>query len=113
MAMNSFTGQTKWTYNCPGGRFRIPATVIEPPSAELGRERGVVYIGSGKYVYCLDSSDGNEIWTLKVCDFFFGYGFMTFATHWSSRLAAEAFTCFSQNPVAQVREVEREQEESA
>jgi outer membrane protein assembly factor BamB len=112
MGIDSLSSDTLWTYNCPGGRFRIPTALIEPPSAENSLEEGLIYVGAGKHLYCLKSRTGEVIWKRQLANFIFGQGFMTMATHWSSRLAAEAYTAFSQNPVAQVRDLERDSEQS-
>jgi hypothetical protein len=47
---------------------------------------------------------------VKVSETFFGLNYMILATPWSSRLAAELHTAFSQNPIAQVRAQARERE---
>jgi outer membrane protein assembly factor BamB len=113
MGIDSLTGNTLWTYHCPGGRYRIPTALIEPPSAEEGRARRLVYVGAGKHLYCLRSRTGEVLWTRQISSCMFGYGFMTMATPWSSRLAAEAYTGFNQNPVAQVRDVQRDGEKNS
>lgn len=111
--MDAETGQELWTYDCPKGRFRIPTAIVEPPSAEEGREKGLVYIGCGSWIYCLKSRTGEPVWSRKISTTRLGNNFMTMTTPWSSRLAAEAYTSFNQNPVAQVRAVERDAETSA
>jgi hypothetical protein len=110
MAFNPNTGNTLWTYDCPGGGFRIPVTLVEPPSARDGRPHQLLYVGVGKYVYCLRALTGAPVWKAKVTNAWLGLGFMTLATPWSSRLAAEAHTSFNQNPSGQARELEREKE---
>lgn len=111
--LDSETGETLWTYDCPKGRFRIPTAIVEPPSAEEGRAKGLVYIGSGSCIYCLKSRTGEVVWTRKISTTRLGNNFMTMTTPWSSRLAAEAYTSFDQNPAAQVRAVERDAQRSA
>lgn len=110
MAIDAATGETLWTYNCPGGWYKIPVVIVEPPSLEDDRPHQLIYVGSGRYVYCLRASSGEVIWTSKVSNSNFGLNYMTLATPWSSRLAAEAYTAFSQNPSAQARDHERENE---
>ena len=112
MGIDVNSGETLWTYDCPGGRYKIPTALVEPPSAEEGRPDGLVYIGAGKWIYCLKARTGEVVWKENICDRFWGYGYMTMATPWSSRLAAEAYTAFSQNPTAYARDVERQQERS-
>lgn len=113
LALDIDTGETLWNYNCPGGRYKIPTAIVEPPSAEEGRPEGLVYIGSGKWIYCLKARTGDVVWTSKICESIWGYGYMTMTTPWSSRLAAEAYTAFSQQPVAQARDKEREAERAS
>jgi outer membrane protein assembly factor BamB len=112
MAMNSDTGEMLWKYNCPGGWYNIPVAIVEPPSLEHGRPHQLIYVGSGKWVYCLRAGSGEVLWSVKISNSMFGLNYMTLATPWSSRLAAEAHTAFSQNPSAQSRDWEREQERS-
>lgn len=113
MAIDLDNGETLWTYNCPGGRYKIPTALVEPPSAEEGRPEGLVYIGSGKWIYCLKARTGDVVWTSKISERMWGYGYMTMATPWSSRLAAEAYTAFSQQPSAHSRDKEREIEQAS
>ncbi|KAI9468480.1 MAG: quinon protein alcohol dehydrogenase-like superfamily [Benjaminiella poitrasii] len=96
MAMDIETGETLWTYNCPGGGYNIPVAIVEPTSEDQR-----VYVGAGKWVYCLRVTSGTVIWSSKVSHANFGCGYMTLATPWSSRLAAETHSAFSQNPSAQ------------
>jgi outer membrane protein assembly factor BamB len=110
MAFNIETGETRWKYNCPGGWYKIPVVLVEPPSLEDGRPDQLIYVGCGKWVYCLKATDGDVLWATKVSNSNFGLNYMTLATPWSSRLAAEAYTAFSQNPTAQARDHERENE---
>ncbi|KAI8049380.1 PQQ-like domain-containing protein [Thamnidium elegans] len=112
MAINIETGETSWTYNCPGGWYNIPVAIVEPSNWESGRPNQLVYIGAGKWVYCLNARTGNVIWSVQVSTARLGYDFMTLATPWSSRLAAESHSAFSQNPVAQYRELQRAKERS-
>ncbi|CEP16030.1 hypothetical protein [Parasitella parasitica] len=112
MGIDIDTGETLWTYKCPGGGFNIPVAIVEPPSLENGRPHQLVYVGSGKWVYCLKTNTGDVVWSVKVSNSRFGYGYMTLATPWSSRLAAEAYSSFSQNPSAQTRDRIRQQERS-
>ncbi|CEJ04299.1 hypothetical protein RMCBS344292_18264 [Rhizopus microsporus] len=110
MAIDSNSGEEMWRYNCPGGWYNIPVAIIEPPSLEHGRPEQLVYVGAGKWVYCLQAQTGEVVWSCKVSGAMFGLNYMTLATPWSSRLAAEAYSAFSQNPSAQARDWEREQE---
>ncbi|KAG1138341.1 hypothetical protein G6F37_010568 [Rhizopus arrhizus] len=110
MAMDADSGNELWRYNCPGGWYNIPVAIVEPPSWEDHQPDQFVYIGAGKWVYCLQSQTGDVIWSTKVSSAIFGLNYMTLATPWSSRLAAEAYSAFSQNPSAQTRDREREDE---
>lgn len=105
MAFNIETGDTLWTYNCPGGRYKVPAILVEPPSLEDGRADQLVYVGSGKWVYCLKAATGEPRWSSKISNSKMGLDYMTLATPWSSRLAAEAYSAFSQNPIAQANDL--------
>jgi outer membrane protein assembly factor BamB len=111
--MDMETGEALWKYNCPGGWYNIPVAIVEPSSLEEGRPNQLVYVGAGKWVYCLKARTGDVIWSVKVSDSTFGLNYMTLATPWSSRLAAEAHTSFSSNPVAQVRSEARQRERSS
>lgn len=112
MAIDIDTGETIWTYNCPGGWYNIPVAIVEPSNWEAGRPNQLVFIGSGKWVYCLNARTGVVIWSAKVSTAKLGYDFMTLATPWSSRLVAESHSAFSQNPVAQHRAIQRSKERS-
>lgn len=113
MAVNITTGETIWKYNCPGGWYKIPTVLVEPPSLEDGRPDQLIYVGCGKWVYCLRATDGEVLWSTKISNSTFGLNYMTLATPWSSRLAAEAYSAFSQNPTAQARDRERENERNS
>jgi outer membrane protein assembly factor BamB len=108
--IDGFTGSTLWTYDCPGGKQRIPTAILEPPNVQKGRPKGLVYVGAGKTLYCLKTKTGDLQWKKKISHCMFGYSFMTMATPWSSRVAAETHSAFSQNPVAQVRDMQRDAE---
>ncbi|KAI8362589.1 hypothetical protein BD560DRAFT_404262 [Blakeslea trispora] len=109
IAIDPDTGDTLWTYDCPGGTYNLPVALIEPPSLESHHPYQTVYIGAGKRVYCLRASTGEVIWISKVSNSKFGNYFMTLATPWSSRLAAEGYTCFSQCPSGQSSSRRREE----
>jgi outer membrane protein assembly factor BamB len=113
MGIDADTGEALWVFKCPGGGFNLPVSIVEPPSLEDGRSHQLVYVGSGKWVYCLQANTGDVVWSVKVSNSRFGYGYMTLATPWSSRLAAEAYSAFSQNPSAQTRDRIRQQENSS
>lgn len=113
MGMDVETGETLWTYNCPGGRYNIPVVIVEPPSMEEGRPNQLAYIGAAKWVYCLVAQTGMVVWSAKVATGFFGADFMTLATPWSSRLAAESHSAFSQNPTPQYLELQRQKASSS
>ncbi|RCI05685.1 hypothetical protein CU098_013285 [Rhizopus stolonifer] len=110
MAMNSRTGEKLWEYNCPGGWYNVPVALVEPPSLEAGRPYQLIYVGSGKWVYCLRATTGQVMWSVKVTNAIFTLNYIALATPWSSRLAAESHTAFSQNPIAQARDNERKNE---
>lgn len=113
MGIDSNTGETLWVYKCPGGGFNLPVSIVEPPSLEDGRPHQLVYVGAGRWVYCLQANTGDVVWSIKISNSRFGYSYMTLATPWSSRLAAEAYSAFSQNPSAQARDLARQHEHSA
>ncbi|KAI9244330.1 quinon protein alcohol dehydrogenase-like superfamily [Helicostylum pulchrum] len=113
MAIDLESGETRWTYNCPGGWYNIPVTIIEPSNWEAGRPHQLVYVGSGKWVYCLNASSGHVIWSVQVSNATFSSDYMTLATPWSSRLAAESHSAFSQNPSGQAMSMQRARERSS
>ncbi|KAF7730811.1 hypothetical protein EC973_001329 [Apophysomyces ossiformis] len=110
IAIDADTGEEVWKYNCPGGGYNLPTMLVEPPSAENGLPYQVVYVGCGRWIYCLRSLTGELIWSRRISNAKFGLGYMTMATPWSSRLAAEAHTAFAQQPIAQQRNEARERE---
>ncbi|KAI8387966.1 uncharacterized protein BYT42DRAFT_215850 [Radiomyces spectabilis] len=109
MAMNLETGEELWRYNCPGGGYSIPVALIE--TGDSGDK--AVYVGCGRYVYCLDIATGEVKWSSKICNTKLGYGYMTLATPWNSRLAAEAHTGFSNQPTAQAADLARQRAASS
>lgn len=113
MAINPESGEELWRYNCPGGWYNIPVAIVDPPSLQDEEYTQCVYVGSGKWVYCLQSQTGQVVWSTKVSTSVFGLCYMTLATPWNSRLAAEAYTAFSQNPSAQARDRERQEQHSS
>ncbi|CAO3615377.1 unnamed protein product [Cunninghamella echinulata] len=112
LALDSETGETAWKYDCPGGGYNIPTLLVEPSSHDTEHPFQVVYIGCGRWVYCLRALTGEVVWNAKVSNSMFGLGFMCLATPWSSRLTAEAHTSFSSTPLAQAREMERRKHSS-
>lgn len=101
IAMDFESGETIWTYDCPYGGYNIPVAIIETINQEFERPVQVVYIGSGRCVYCLSVQTGNLIWSVSLSWNILGSQYMTLASPWSSVLAAETNTAFSQNPSAQ------------
>lgn len=101
VAIDFNTGDTLWQYDCPGGGYRIPVAIIEPPNQELGRPTQLAYVGSGRYIYCLNARTGCLVWSVSLSWNVLGPGHITLASPWSSKLAAETNTAFSQNPSAQ------------
>ncbi|KAI8387965.1 uncharacterized protein BYT42DRAFT_543351 [Radiomyces spectabilis] len=95
MAIDMETGEELWRYDCPGGGFNLPVALVEPTTSHLA------YIGCGRWLYCLDAVTGELQWSTKLSDAILGYSYMTLATPWSSRLAAEAHTGFCHQPTAQ------------
>ena len=89
-----------WRFDCPGGGSKIPSTLVDP----LGT---LVYVGCGTRLYCLDIMNGALKLKVKVSNSMSGLDYMTMATVWSSRLAAEAHTSFNQHPSAQKESVAR------
>ncbi|ORY91077.1 hypothetical protein BCR43DRAFT_527710 [Syncephalastrum racemosum] len=100
-AYDVVTGEDVWHFDCPKGGTHLPTLVVEPDQSH-------VYIGCGKLLYCLEIVSGHVRWTQKLSDARFGWGYMTLATTWSSRLAAEVHSGgFSQQPTAQAFDFER------
>lgn len=113
LAVDAQTGHELWKFPCPKGGFRLPTALVEPASAEQGREEPLVYVGCGKWVYCLHARSGVLEWSVKISNATFGMGYMTLATPWSSRLSAEAHTAFSSFPAAQANDAERRRRQSS
>ncbi|ORY97893.1 quinon protein alcohol dehydrogenase-like superfamily [Syncephalastrum racemosum] len=109
VAIDASSGEQLWKYNCPKGGYNMPVALVEPSSA-ANRQR--VFVGCGKWVYCIQATTGEVVWSTKISNSMMGLGYMTLATPWSSRLAAEAHTAFSQFPTAQAHDVERQQRSS-
>lgn len=108
MAIDIETGNTTWTYSCPGVWFNIPVVIIEPaPGCDKENPTFVVYVGAGQWIFSLEALTGTVINSSRISDSKPELNYMTLATPWSSRLAAESHTAFSQNPVAQVRSIIR------
>jgi outer membrane protein assembly factor BamB len=112
MGIDSESGEQIWKYSCSGSWYSMPVAIVEPPSLEDGRIDQLVYIGAGKSVHCLKASTGDVVWTCRVSNAKLGSNHMTLATPWSSRLAAEAYSAFSQNPTAQAAIRQREEASS-
>ncbi|KAG2224006.1 hypothetical protein INT45_009592 [Circinella minor] len=96
LGMNVETGEELWQFECPKGGYSIPAILVDP-------ERGstVVYVGCGTQLYCLNTINGQLLWQIEVTKATMNRNYMTLATPWSSRLAAEAHSSFNQFPLAQ------------
>ena len=69
-------------------------------------------MGAGQWMYCLKCKTGQVVWNARISDSTVGLNYMTMATPWSSRLAAESHSTFSQNPVAQIRSMVRHKEKT-
>lgn len=100
-----------WRFKCPKGGYKIPTALVDP-STEYHRQHNV-YVGCGKMIYCLDAQGGDLKWSTKISNAKMGQGYMTLATPWSSRLAAEAHTAFNQFPSAQQESYARQQRAAA
>ncbi|KAI8875873.1 hypothetical protein K501DRAFT_299148 [Backusella circina FSU 941] len=98
IAINIETGIEIWRYNCTGSLDNMPLIVIDPPNVKSGRPDQRVYVGAGQWLYCLKAYTGDLLWASRVSSSKFGTSYMTLATPWSSRLAAEAYSGFNQNP---------------
>jgi outer membrane protein assembly factor BamB len=110
MAINIETGEEAWRYNCPWSVGDIPLAVIDSPNFKIGRPEELVYVGAGKWIYCLKVYTGELLWTSRVSSAKFGTSYMTLATPWSSRLAAEVYSGFNQNPAIHQLDNIRQQE---
>ncbi|KAG0162768.1 hypothetical protein DFQ28_000882 [Apophysomyces sp. BC1034] len=106
MAIDNTTGDTIWKYECPGGGYRLPIALVEPPSAEHGLPYRVVYVGCGQWIYCLRALTGALLWSQKIFQHKLNLGYIAIATPWSSRVVAETHTAFTQFPLAQQRNEE-------
>lgn len=108
---SSFSFSELWRFKCPKGGYKIPTALVDP-STEYHRQHNV-YVGCGKMIYCLDAQGGDLKWSTKISNAKMGQGYMTLATPWSSRLAAEAHTAFNQFPSAQQESLARQQRAAA
>ncbi|KAI8980346.1 hypothetical protein BDB01DRAFT_797474 [Pilobolus umbonatus] len=112
MAIDGDTGEEIWRYNCPGAGYYLPVVIVEPPAPESNQSSLVVYVGIGKYIFCLVAHSGVLVWKQKmpvsIVECFTGQNYMSLATPMNSRLAAETQTAFSQNPAGQDCEIEKE-----
>lgn len=84
----------KQRFDCPGGGEEFPNALMDPPT-------GRVYIGCGKYVYCLQARTGVIIWQRKVSKSIIPGGYMVLAT---ASHNAQANSSFNQFPVPHVNE---------
>ncbi|CDH49313.1 hypothetical protein RO3G_05596 [Lichtheimia corymbifera JMRC:FSU:9682] len=107
MGLDADSGEELWRFKCPKGGYKIPTALVDP-STEYHRQHNV-YVGCGKMIYCLDAQGGDLKWSTKISNAKMGQGYMTLATPWSSRLAAEAHTAFNQFPSAQQESLARQQ----
>ncbi|CAO3587341.1 unnamed protein product [Absidia cylindrospora] len=113
LAVDPDNGEEAWRFNCPQGGYSIPSILVEPPSQDTEWPFQVIYVGCGRWAYCLKAVTGELLWSLRITNSKLGLGFMTLATPWSSRLAAEAHTNFSSIPHAQYRDVQRRHQQSS
>ncbi|KAI8061595.1 quinon protein alcohol dehydrogenase-like superfamily [Gongronella butleri] len=112
MAIDPETGEEIWRYDCPNGGYNIPSLLVERQfqGATLWPFT-VVFIGCGRWVYCLRASSGEVLWKNQVSNSTFGLSYMCLATFgWSSRMRAEIYTDFSSTPLAQARDFRRRQQ---
>ncbi|KAJ8655148.1 hypothetical protein O0I10_009183 [Lichtheimia ornata] len=94
LGINLHNGSTIWRFDCPGGGEEFPNALMDPPT-------GRVYIGCGKYVYCLQARTGVIIWQRKVSKSIIPGGYMVLAT---ASHNAQANSSFNQFPVPHVNE---------
>ncbi|KAI8061596.1 quinon protein alcohol dehydrogenase-like superfamily [Gongronella butleri] len=110
LAVDPETGESKWRFDCPGGGFSIPSLLVEPRSKGASKwPFNVVYVGCGRWLYCLQAANGNVLWTSRITNGTIGHSFVCLATPWTSRLRAEVYTDFSSIPHGDIREAERKQ----
>lgn len=105
--LRSFIFSDLWLFKCPKGGYKIPTALVDPPTEYQQQQN--VYVGCGKMIYCLEARSGDLKWSTKISNAKMGQNYMTLATPWSSRLAAEAHTAFSQFPSAQQESAARQQ----
>ncbi|KAI9496570.1 hypothetical protein BDB00DRAFT_807875 [Zychaea mexicana] len=105
VSIDMATGHQLWEFPCPKGGWYIPVALIEPVSAESHSSEQKVYVACGKWIYCLQARSGILEWSRPVSNMaqFFGSP-VTLATAWSSRLAAETHSAYSQFPGSLVEE---------
>ncbi|KAI9268276.1 hypothetical protein BDA99DRAFT_603759 [Phascolomyces articulosus] len=100
MGIDVKNGEELWRFDCPKGGSKIPSILVDPQGT-------IIYVGCGTRLYCLEAVTGQVKWQTKVSNSISGHDYMTLATTWSSRLAAEAHTSFSLHPSAQAASRER------
>ncbi|KAI7885062.1 hypothetical protein K492DRAFT_191356 [Lichtheimia hyalospora FSU 10163] len=94
LGINLHTGSTVWRFDCPGGGEEFPNALMDPLT-------GRVYVGCGKYVYCLQAKTGVIIWSRKISKSIIPGGYMVLAT---ANHNAQANSSFNQFPVPHVNE---------
>ncbi|KAI9469299.1 hypothetical protein BDB00DRAFT_265170 [Zychaea mexicana] len=99
------TGDQLWCFNCPKGRLGFPTILLD------GRGQGNswnLFIACNTMLYCLEARTGKLQWSERLSNSRWSFSaYVTLATGWSSRLAAEAYSGgFCQQPLVQIADVE-------
>ncbi|KAI9276991.1 hypothetical protein BDA99DRAFT_567866 [Phascolomyces articulosus] len=98
-------GDQLWCFNCPKGRIGFPTILFDKQYNDGGWH---LFVACNTMIYCLDSKTGKLQWSEKISNSRWSISaYVTLATGWSSRLAAEAYSGgFSQQPIVQIADVE-------
>ncbi|KAI8061602.1 hypothetical protein BC940DRAFT_279635 [Gongronella butleri] len=102
MALDPETGATLWQFDCPSGGYKMPTVLVEP--YEYGSAQWpfqVVFVGSGRMVYCLRASTGKLLWSTIVSNSYAEKGYMSLSTPYASRFSAFSHVNLSAMPHAQ------------
>ncbi|KAI7849359.1 hypothetical protein BDC45DRAFT_521041 [Circinella umbellata] len=111
------TGDQLWRFDCPKGRFGFPTILFDRRSHDKNNKSSSwnLFIACNTMLYCLDPKTGKLQWSEKLSKSRWSIsGYVTLATGWSSRLAAESYGGgFSQQPLVQIADLEQNLEATA
>ena len=104
------TGDQLWRFDCPKGRLGFPTILFDGrcDASNDNKKSWSLFVACNTMLYCLDSKTGKLQWSEKLSKSRWSISaYVTLATGWSSRLAAESYGGgFSQQPLVQIADVE-------